>query len=191
MRFLFVGVSVVTVTATSATGEEMVGDFQVFDIGAQLELPAASFGNTDGTSRVSVITVPPSDLKLEWDTSSISADSVEVVLVAVVQDTEELQDVAVLGGQSNTGSFLVLSTALDEFDLEGSYVFFKVRGLRWPSGVNLQAPKDTSSRERGFWLSNATFYFPLPGMKSAVLRLKTQHFHNHATGGMAGPSHVL
>lgn len=123
----FLGVPAVEVLATSTTGEEIIGDITLYDLVSLLEFPLASLSDTDGAARSSVITDPPSDLQLDWDMSSISADSVEIVLALVVGETEGFEDVAILDEVPNTGSYLIPSTALEEFDLDGSYVFFKVR----------------------------------------------------------------
>ncbi|CAM9263459.1 unnamed protein product [Ectocarpus sp. 13 AM-2016] len=118
----------VTVVASSSTGEGIVGDIVLYDLVSLLESPLASLSDTDGAARSSVITDPPSDLQLDWDASSISADDVEIVLAVVVEDTESFEDVAVLDVVPNTGSYLIPSTALEEFDLDGSFVFFKIVG---------------------------------------------------------------
>lgn len=107
----------------------MVGSVQVFDMVALVELPGVGLGNTDGTTRDFAVTEPPSDLLLIWDPSTPSTDSVEIVLTVVVPETEELQDVAVLGTPSNTGSYSIPAAALDGFDLGGSFVLFKARRL--------------------------------------------------------------
>lgn len=117
---------VIAVLASSAAGGGMVGTFHLYGVNALFESPADG-----GDGRISFVTDPPSDLQLVWDPSFTSADSIEIVLVVVVEDAGEIQDVAVLGQQSNNGSCLILSTALDEFNLlENSFISFKVRG--WP-----------------------------------------------------------
>ncbi|CBJ30578.1 conserved unknown protein [Ectocarpus siliculosus] len=118
----------VTVVASSTTGKGIVGDIVLYDLVSLLESPLASLSDTDGAARSSVIMDPPSDLQLDWDASSISADAVEIVLALVVEDTESFEDVAVLDVVPNTGSYLIPSTALEEFDLDGSFVFFKIVG---------------------------------------------------------------
>lgn len=116
----------------SADGEALVGPVQLFHTGALLEFPAVSLANADDdggdASRASVITDPPSDLQLGWDTSATSAESVDIVLAVVREGTEEPQEVAVLGHGPNSGSYRVSSAALDEFGLGNSLVFFKVCG---------------------------------------------------------------
>ncbi|CBJ33613.1 expressed unknown protein [Ectocarpus siliculosus] len=118
----------VTVVASSTTGKIIVGNIMLYDLVSLLESPLASVSDTDGAPRSSVITDPPSDLQLDWDASSISADSVEIVLALIMEDTGSFEDVAVLVEVPNTGSYLIPSTSLDEFDLDGSDVFFKIVG---------------------------------------------------------------
>eukprot|EP00903_Cladosiphon_okamuranus_P013013 g12142.t1 len=132
--------NVVMVTATSATGQVVVGNIQVFGMDALLEYPSAGVGNADSTERTSVITDPPSDLLLKWDASTISTDSVEIVLVASVTDAEGLEDVAVLGTSPNTGSYVIEAATLGELDPEGSFVLFKIAGIATssPSSRRLQ-----------------------------------------------------
>ncbi|CAB1104564.1 unnamed protein product [Ectocarpus sp. CCAP 1310/34] len=114
----------VTVVAGSTAGEIIVGDITLFDLASLLESPLASLSDTDGAVRSSVITDPPSDLQLDWDAASISADSVEIVLA----DSETFEDIAVLDEVPNTGSYLIPFTSLEEFDLDDSFVFFKIVG---------------------------------------------------------------
>ncbi|CAN0055373.1 unnamed protein product [Ectocarpus sp. 4 AP-2014] len=118
----------VTVVASSTTGVGIVGDIVLYDLASLLESPLASLSDTDGAARSSVITDPPSDLQLDWDALSISADAAEIVLAVVVEDTESFEDVAVLDVVPNTGSYLIPSTSLEEFDLDGSFVLFKIVG---------------------------------------------------------------
>lgn len=111
-------------------GKEIIAVVQVLNLVALAEYPSADFGNVDGTPRTSVVTDPPSDLQLDWDTSLISADSVEIVLMVVVPETDQLQDVGVLATLSNSGSALIPADTLGEFDLGDSSVMFKVRASR-------------------------------------------------------------
>lgn len=106
----------------------MLGIVHLYGIDALFEFPTVAFGSVDGAKRTSFVTDPPSDLQLEWNTSFTTVDSVEIVLVVIMEDTDELEDVAVLGQQANNGSYLVVSTALDEFDLGSNLISFKVRG---------------------------------------------------------------
>lgn len=131
----------ITVITFPAGGDAaaFIGPIHLFDAGALLEFPTGGFGgNVDGSPRTSAVTDPPSDLRLGWDTSAIYADSVDIALAVVGAGNEEPREVAVLGEASNSGSYRILASALDEFDLGDSYVFFKVsfcvrRALRSPT----------------------------------------------------------
>lgn len=124
--FLFV--PVIAVGAASAAGGEMMGVFHLYDIDTVFEYPAVSFGTDTGARRVYFVTDPPSDLQLEWDPSFSPTESVEIVLTTYLEETQELRDVAVLSQSANTGTYTVVSTALDEFNLGRSLISFKVGG---------------------------------------------------------------
>lgn len=92
-----------------------------------MELGAAvSATGEDGEARTSVVTDPPSDLLLAWDTSGIAGDSVDIVLAEVVGE-DELREMATVGTQSNTGGFVVDSATLEGFDFSNDTIaLFKV-----------------------------------------------------------------
>jgi len=85
----------------------------------------------DGETRTTVITDPPSDLVLNWDPSLMGAEAVHVTLAEVVGD-DEIEDVAVIGEQSNTGSFVASMDVLGGIELQNdTYVMFKVIAMHY------------------------------------------------------------
>lgn len=117
----------VTVTATSATGETMVDMLNVFGLSTLVEWGSpVNITSDDGKTRTTVITDPPSDLVLNWDPSLMGAEAIHVTLAKVVGD-DEIEDVAVIGEQSNTGSFVASMDVLGGIELQNdTYVMFKV-----------------------------------------------------------------
>lgn len=119
-----------TVTATGAAGKELIGVIQVFEVSAALLYPAVGVSggsSSTGEGRPTVITDPPSDLQLDWNPSVLSVDFVQIVLAVFAADGT-VEDLAVLGDQSNTGAYLITSSTLEAFDLAtDALVVFKVR----------------------------------------------------------------
>lgn len=131
----------VMVTATSATDETMVDALDVFSLNTLIEWGSPVNTTTeDGKTRTAVITDPPSDLVLNWDPSLMGAEAVHVTLAKVVGD-DEIQDVAMIGEQSNTGSFVASVDVLGGLGLQNdSYVMFKVITMHCIDSYKLNTP---------------------------------------------------
>lgn len=114
-------------TATSATDENMMHVLDVFGLGMMIEWGSlVDTTNADGETRTAVITDPPSDLVLKWNPALMGADGVHITLAQVVGG-DEIEDVAMIGEQSNNGSFVISPDDLEGLGLQtDSHVMFKV-----------------------------------------------------------------
>lgn len=128
----------------------LVGTVQLSYTGALLEYPAASAGNVDGSPRSSAVTDPASDLQLAWNTSAVSAETVDIVLAVVDAEADEPREFAAWVEKANSGTYVIPAEALAKVDLEDGPVFFKVSEEAVPSRLPLHVCHNKKTRGRYF-----------------------------------------